>query len=330
MPGARVTRVLLSPGAAADGGTASRRTRLDRSATGEPAADGRTRRLVVRAPKSSSLAAGALRTPAILQASALEHPAIGRNLRLHPVPVIAGLFPQPIDMWRGTMQAARSLEFAEPGHGNNGYVIESAPGHPGLLALALPGKAPMPTPTSCSGRGASGRSSPSPATAATGRTTLTEGGHASGSTTGSMAAALPRCATHSSRWRAWRERPGRPRSSRSGRRPPGTVAPGSPPAARRRPSPASRPTLASFDFRPNRGTVFSAHQMGTVRMGAGPARRIPATPWGRVRRDDRRDRAVRGLYVADGSLFPTGLGVNPMITIMVLARRVSRTILAEG
>jgi choline dehydrogenase-like flavoprotein len=39
---------------------------------------------------------------------------------------------------------------------------------------------------------------------------------------------------------------------------------------------------------------------------------------------------VRGLYVADSSLFPTGLGVNPMITIMVLARRVSRTILDEG
>ena len=32
-------------------------------------------------------------------------------LRIHPVPVIAGHFDEPIDMWRGTMQAARSLEF---------------------------------------------------------------------------------------------------------------------------------------------------------------------------------------------------------------------------
>ena len=41
-------------------------------------------------------------------------------------------------MWRGTLQAARSLEFSEPDAGRNGYVIEAAPGHPGLLALALP------------------------------------------------------------------------------------------------------------------------------------------------------------------------------------------------
>ena len=42
------------------------------------------------------------------------------------------------------------------------------------------------------------------------------------------------------------------------------------------------------------------------------------------------DEVVPGLYVADGSLFPTGLGVNPMITIMALARRVGRTVLREG
>jgi choline dehydrogenase-like flavoprotein len=69
--------------------------------------------------------------------------------------------------------------------------------------------------------------------------------------------------------------------------------------------------------------------MGTARMGADP-RGHACDPWGRVRRDGASDRVVRGLYVADGSLFPTGLGVNPMITIMVLARRVSRTILGEA
>ena len=37
-----------------------------------------------------------------------------------------------------------------------------------------------------------------------------------------------------------------------------------------------------------------------------------------------------GLYVADTSTFPTGIGVNPMITVMAMARRVARTVLAEG
>jgi choline dehydrogenase-like flavoprotein len=51
-------------------------------------------------------------------------------------------------------------------------------------------------------------------------------------------------------------------------------------------------------------------------------------PDGRVR--TRAGASVAGLYVGDGSLFPTGIGVNPMITIMALARRVARTVVGEG
>ncbi len=85
--------------------------------------------------------------------------------------------------------------------------------------------------------------------------------------------------------------------------------------------------LATMDFGPNRGTIFSAHQMGTIRMGAGQ-RDHAADPQGRVRGAD--GRVIPGLYVADTSAFPTGLGVNPMLTVMTLARRVARTVRAEG
>ena len=104
----RVVRIITEGGAATG---VEAHALLTDPTTGEVVVDAgggtSTRRVVVRAP-IVVLSAGALRTPAILQASGFEHPAIGRHLRLHPAPVVAGIFPDPIDMWRGTMQAARS------------------------------------------------------------------------------------------------------------------------------------------------------------------------------------------------------------------------------
>jgi choline dehydrogenase-like flavoprotein len=79
----------------------------------------------------------------------------------------------------------------------------------------------------------------------------------------------------------------------------------------------------------NRGEIFSAHQMGTARAGGDPRSHV-CDPRGRVRRNGRGEEVVAGLYLADGSLFPTGLSVNPILSVMALARRVSRTVLAEG
>jgi choline dehydrogenase-like flavoprotein len=58
------------------------------------------------------------------------------------------------------------------------------------------------------------------------------------------------------------------------------------------------------------------HPMGTARMDADPAAGVVAT-----------DGAVHGagaLYVADGSLLPSSIGVNPMMTIIAMASRVAR------
>jgi choline dehydrogenase-like flavoprotein len=58
--------------------------------------------------------------------------------------------------------------------------------------------------------------------------------------------------------------------------------------------------------------LFSAHQMGTCRMGRDPTTAVC----------DERGAVfgVRGLYVADASAFPGSSGANPMITVMALAR----------
>ncbi len=318
--GAKVTRVLVENDAAV-GVEADVTVPEDAPATTAP-----PRRLVVHAP-TVVLAAGALRTPAVLQRSGLEHPAIGRHLRVHPVPVLAGRFEEKVEMWRGTMQAARSLEFSEPDAGRNGYVIEAAPGHPGLLALALPWEGAE---AHAGIMGDVGRLSPLIAVTrdgGEGRATLTRHGRvridyridATGVATLRHAlvsmARLARAAGASD-----------------------IVAAGMPPAWFRRAAGRTddngrgfarfEDTLAAFDFAPNRGGVFSAHQMGSVRMGADP-REDACDPWGRVRATTRGQAVVRGLYIGDGSVFPTGIGVNPMITIMALARRLSRVIRAE-
>ena len=62
--------------------------------------------------------------------------------------------------------------------------------------------------------------------------------------------------------------------------------------------------LASFDFGPNRGMVFSAHQMGTARMGGDPADH-PVDERGRVRADaPRHDRAADSTWATARSSRP--------------------------
>jgi choline dehydrogenase-like flavoprotein len=313
VPDARVTRVLLEGGRAV-------------GVEAEVAGVETTRILTVRAP-TVVLAAGALRTPAILLRSAIDHPAIGRHLRVHPVSVVAGRFSEPVEMWRGTMQGARSLEFSTPVAGRRGYVIEAAPGHPGLLALALPWEG-----TDAHARMMAGSAHLSPLIAVTrdggeGRVSLTKAGNvrldyrldASGVATlrhglGSMAK-LARAA-------------GATEILAAGTSPAWFHPTGGAPADDARRFARFEADLAAFDFGPNRGTVFSAHQMGSVRMGADPATH-PCDSWGRVRAGANGDATIGGLYVGDGSLFPTGIGVNPMITIMALARRVGRVVVAE-
>ncbi len=264
VPDAAASRVLIEHGRAA-GVEAS-------------LADGRV--LTVRAG-TVVLAASALRTPAILQRSAVGHRAIGRYLRLHPVPVLAGWFDEPVDMWRGTMQAARSLQFGAGEPGRNGYAIESAPGHPGLLALALPWE----------GREAHadvmrGIRMVAPLIAVT-----RDGGEGTLTLT---AAGRPRIDYRLDPTGVATMRHGLVQMARLARAAGAEriIAVGTPPqwhdartggpdeeAARFARFEAA---LASFDFAPNRGAVFSAHQMGSVRMGA-DVRSHPCDPWGRVR-----------------------------------------------
>jgi choline dehydrogenase-like flavoprotein len=68
--------------------------------------------------------------------------------------------------------------------------------------------------------------------------------------------------------------------------------------------------------------LFSAHQMGSCRMGSDPATSV-ADPRGELH-------DTPGVWIGDGSAFPTPSGTNPMITIMSLASRTAEKILEEA
>ncbi|HET7831083.1 MAG TPA: GMC family oxidoreductase N-terminal domain-containing protein [Candidatus Limnocylindrales bacterium] len=322
VPDAPVERVLVEAGHA---------TGVEATVT----IDGVRRRLVVRAPQVV-LAAGALRTPIVLERSGIDHPATGRNLRLHPVGVIGAFLDEDVTMWRGTMQAARALHHLDldgdgigdgPNDAPSGFIVESAPGTPGLIALVFPWEgrdafeglmgrirhvAPLIGIVRERGSGSirlsrAGRPRIDYTVSPEDRATL--GGMLA------EAAAI-----------AWEG------GSRE------MVAVGTPPRwfrAQRdgdeRAFGSWRASLRTFPFEPNRGTVVSAHQMGSARAGDDAARHA-ADPAGRLRAADARagrERVIRGLYVGDASAFPSALGVNPMLTTMAWARHVARTVLAE-
>jgi len=84
----------------------------------------------------------------------------------------------------------------------------------------------------------------------------------------------------------------------------------------------TRDRLAEFEataFKPSELRLEAFHPMGTAHIGGGgdsvcaPDGSVGGTP---------------GLYVADASLFPTSVGVNPMMTIIAFSRRVAEGIAA--
>lgn len=67
--------------------------------------------------------------------------------------------------------------------------------------------------------------------------------------------------------------------------------------------------------------VLTVHAMGTARMGTDPATSATDS-WGKVH-------GMENLYVADASLFPGPIGVNPQITVMMLGTRNAQHLLRE-
>jgi choline dehydrogenase-like flavoprotein len=82
--------------------------------------------------------------------------------------------------------------------------------------------------------------------------------------------------------------------------------------------PGDLPSFEAKTFKPSELRLEGFHPMGTARIATDP-REGACAPDGSLH-------GTAGLYVADASLFPTALGVNPMMTIIAFAKQVAREV----
>jgi choline dehydrogenase-like flavoprotein len=261
------------------------------------------------------VAAGSIHSPALLLRSGLELPALGRHLHLHPATSVAGTYDGPIEPWNGPPQSIMCDEFSAAAGGAYGFRLETAPAHPGLFAMATPW---------CGARDHRREMQASAHKSAIIVIVRDRGG-------GRVSAA----------------RDGTPVVDyRPGRQERALVRQGIAAASRVHLAAGARQLLALNHRRlglrdtkeaaardaffesvarsrceRNWSTLFSAHQMGTCRMGSEP-RTAVCDAGGAVY-------GVRGLFVADASAFPASSGVNPMITIMALSHHTAQSIKAR-
>ncbi|MGI8632826.1 MAG: GMC family oxidoreductase N-terminal domain-containing protein [Solirubrobacterales bacterium] len=259
--------------------------------------------VTVQAPQVV-VAAGSVASPALLLRSEIGGPAAGNYLRLHPATAIFGLYDDDQQAWWGAPQAALSHEFADLGDGY-GFLVECPHTTTGITGSAVTWDSgadhkQMMSRFShmasfisvCHDRGhgkvsIDAEGNPAPAYGFTDdqdravfRRSLTE------------LAKLHRAA-------------GAKQIVSLGR----TI----PRFNDGEDFDAFLSSLESADLAPFEHGVFSAHQMGSCRMGNDPETSV-ANPWGELH-------DTPGVWIGDASAFPTASGVNPMITVMALARR---------
>jgi choline dehydrogenase-like flavoprotein len=288
------------------------RVTLDRGrAGGVVARTRRGQRLSVRA-RAVVASAGAIETPALLLRSGLAG-SVGRHLHLHPVTAVWGVFDEEVRPWTGTIQAMYSDQFANLDRGF-GVKFETTGIHPLFLTYGTPWagaaafdahmrRLPHVSPIGLlvrdrgEGRVRLGRTGSPVVDYAVSRY---DQAHVR---RGIQGAARVLLAAGARQLIATQNRPVvfRPGAGRS--------------------LDAWMRQLDAIGYGSNRTIYFSWHQMGTCRMGAGGE--------GSVVGETGEAHAVKGLFVADASLFPSASGVNPMITIAALAQIVSEGVKAS-
>ncbi len=262
---------------------------------------GKTHRFRVRA-KLFSVSGGAISTPQLLLKNGLANQSgrLGHNLTLHPTTAAVGIFPQPVRGYQGIQYGTyvSSLE-------QEGILIEAVFAYPGLMGANLYAWGPE-------GERVMSRYNDMAACIVL----LHDDGSGRVSVDANGVPVLDYWITERDKERFKKGLKAVARIYLAAGAEEVLVPHASGVRIR---SAADLGLIDRMDVDPCRMAVFSAHQMGTAAMGKDPARSVTDS-WGRCH-------GYANLFVCDGSLFPTSLGVNPQITIAALADRTARHIL---
>jgi len=241
-------------------------------------------------------AGGAFGTPELLLRSGIRHPALGRHLHVHPAAWIGARYEEEVRGWEGVMQSYYVDQW-QP----EGILLEATFTPLSFGAQWLPGAGPAFT----------DRVANFDHIASIGVHLHDQSeGRVALSSNGSL-----RLSYHLQREEARRIQFGIARAAEIHFAAGATeVYPNVGPI-----SVIKRGELEGFEalrLRPADLRLEAFHPMSTARMGADADTSV-VDPTGRVR-------SLDGLYVADGSLLPTSVGVNPMMTIIAFAIHVAR------
>jgi choline dehydrogenase-like flavoprotein len=274
--------------------------------------DGRSAQVTVRAPRVV-VACGSLESPALLMRSEIGGPAVGQNLRLHPSTVVGAAYGTDQQGWWGAPQAGLCDEFADTGEGY-GFLIETAQYAPGLIGSATPW---------ISGADHKQRMEEFSRTATF--ISLTRDRGAGQVAVDANGESLPMYSVTDpldlENLKSGVEAQVRLHEA-AGAHQIGPLAEGAPTWRRGDDLETFISAVKRIPFRAGGYKLFSAHQMGACRMGEDPETSV-AGPWGELH-------DTKGVWIGDGSAFPTSSGTNPMVSIMALAHRTAEAIAEDA
>jgi choline dehydrogenase-like flavoprotein len=274
-----------------------------RCSTGAAAGgNGRRRSYTVRARRATIVAGGALGTPELLLRSGLGGRQVGRNLHIHPACWVGARYQEEVRGWEGVMQSYYVDEWEPQGILLEATFTPLAFGGAWLLGSGVEHQRAMLDFGHVGSIGVhlSDRSSGRVGLASDGSLRATY--ELTADDARRLSFGIARAAEIHFAAGATEVYPNIARI--------GTLRPGQ---------------LAEFEataFKPSELRLEAFHPMGTARIAADPGEGVCAA--------DGSVNGTTGLYVADASLFPTSVGVNPMMTVIAFAKQVARGIAGGG